>query len=122
MPGETVIKFNEAGIEITWDEFVFWECWVLVQQGVTVVDEQTFNADLYAQVADVLAVIHHLVSEEDYIMDLPEADGTESLYQGEYEIAPVLLNIIHTAEVSFKQDQAVYSAVFAQIPGQNSDQ
>lgn len=121
MPGDTAIKFNDIGTEITWDEFVFWECWILVQQGVKIVDEQTFNTDLYAQVADVLTVIHQLVSEEDYTLDLPATESDSPLYQGEYEIAPVLLNIIHAAEESFETEQSTYAAIFMQVSEQNSD-
>ena len=118
MPGDSVIRFEENGIEVTWDEFVFWECWVLAQQGITTVDAQTFNMDLYAQVEEVLSVVHQLVSNAEQNVNPEDISVSNGAYSAEYEINSVLLNIIQTAKESFEKEQSIYRAIWVQLQEQ----
>jgi hypothetical protein len=66
IPGASMIQFEETGLEVTWDEYVFWECWVLAKDGITAIDETTFSNDLHEEVTEILFLIHQLVDTEAY--------------------------------------------------------
>lgn len=66
LPGNSVIRFEETGLEVTWDEYVFWECWILAKGETQTIDANTFNSDLHNEVAEVLFLIHQLVDTEEY--------------------------------------------------------
>ena len=118
MPGDSVISFEEIGINITWNEFVFWECWILASQGTTTVDAQTFDTDLYAQVAEVLSVVYKFVSEDEYPSNLHVNETGSNIFEGEFEINSVLLNVIQAAKVSFEREQAIYRTIWLASQGQ----
>lgn len=65
LPGEYVIRIEEMDLEVTWNEFVFWECWVLAKDGAAV-DENSFSEDLRKEVVEILFLIHQLVNTEEY--------------------------------------------------------
>lgn len=72
LPGNSVIRFDSVDEEITWNEYVFWECWILADRGVEVIDENTFNGDLHKDVMSVLSMIYGLVEDEDLPANLEE--------------------------------------------------
>ena len=114
MPGNTAIRFEGTDINVTWNEFVFWECWVLAQQGVTVIDAQTFGNDLYDQVSEVLSVVYQLNREGEYPAGIEFPHTGSNIFQSEFEINSVVLNIIQAAKESFEREQAIYSTIFAE--------
>lgn len=72
LPGDAVIRFDGADQEITWNEYVFWECWVLADRGETTIDANTFNGEFHQEVMRVLSMIYGLVEEADLPANLEE--------------------------------------------------
>ena len=81
-------------------------------------DAQTFNMDLYAQVEEVLSVVHQLVSNAEQNVNPEDISVSNGAYSAEYEINSVLLNIIQTAKESFEKEQSIYRAIWVQLQEQ----
>lgn len=116
LPGDTVIYFQKNGTKVTWDEYVFWECWVLAQRGTTVIDANTFNSELQTEVDEILSVIHQLVSEDLYPVDVENV--FQWTYDGAYSADPVMQGIITHAGEAFAHAQAIYRYIFEQVSAQ----
>lgn len=72
LPGDSVIRFSGISREITWNEYVFWECWLLADRGVVKFNENTFDGNLHDDVVSILSLIYGLVEESEFPANLEE--------------------------------------------------
>lgn len=133
LPGDTVVCFDQADIAVTWNEYIFWECWLLARKGVTQIDAATYSPEFQNEVLQVLSLIHNLVDPTEYPANLDEllaaaadtqpansADASTQSTAGAGETAdappaapadPVVEAITSAAGEAFRQMQTVYRAI-----------
>lgn len=127
-PGDTRIRIADA--EVTWNEYVFWECWLLARRGDAIADT-TFDGSLHADVEKLLLSIHRLIPEAEYPANLDallaeqavsaessESRDTENTGEETAETAvmtdeALLLEEIYAgARGSFENTQMIYRVIF----------
>lgn len=137
LPGDSMIRFDDTGIEVSWNEYVFWECWILAQQSGVNIGENTFDGSLHAEVSEILTVIHKLIGQEEYPVNLEEllaaeasAEETEQTQPTEEiasdaaeempksEEALIMEAILRDARAAFEDVQQIYRAIYAQTKAQ----
>ena len=50
--------FETLKVPASWDEYVFWELWVLNYKNVTAVTDDSFNEELHTAVSDILSILY----------------------------------------------------------------
>jgi hypothetical protein len=130
LPGDSVIRFDQADIAVTWNEYVFWECWLLARKGAAQVDAATYTPEFQMEVLQVLSLVHNLVDPADYPANLeallaqpaeptqetqPPAGDTAETTAPTEPAAPVdgvVEAITAAAGEAFLKMQAIYRAIF----------
>lgn len=87
LPGNTEITFAADDICVTWNEYMFWECWVLATFDGELDEE---GVSLNDRVLDVLKLIHRLPGVNPDLMEMIE--------QAEKETVPVDTTPTETTE------------------------
>lgn len=64
LPGTATVSPDGTAAVVTWNEYVFWECWYLKNYCGGTIEQDSFNADLQYNVARILNVIHCLGGED----------------------------------------------------------
>jgi hypothetical protein len=139
LPGDSVIRFDQADIAVTWNEYVFWECWLLARKGAAQVDAATYTPEFQMEVLQVLSLVHNLVDPADYPANLeallaqadqpteptqatqPPAGDTAETTAPTEPAAPVdgvAEAITAAAGESFLKMQAIYRAIFQAVTAQ----
>lgn len=82
LPGKAMVSPEGTDAVVTWNEYVFWECWYLKNYRNGVIDAGSFDADLQCNVARILNMIHCLGSENVPYRTAEYPDETETdLYE-----------------------------------------
>jgi hypothetical protein len=144
LPGDSVIRFDQADIAVTWNEYVFWECWLLARKGAAQVDAATYTPEFQMEVLQVLSLVHNLVDPADYPANLeellaPAAEPTEPIQATQppaedtaeggtaettaptepaASVDPVVEAITAAAGEAFLKMQAIYRAIFQAVTAQ----
>lgn len=105
-PGDYIIPICD-GTEVTWNEYVFWECWLLAQRGTIDISLATFDNELSEDVEEVLSVIHLLADGA----ECPEADEGEIADSADENLS-VMQTIIRDAQNAFEKAQKNYNYFF----------
>ena len=81
LPSHTVIHLAEEDIAVTWNEYVFWECWVLSRRADLRLTANSFDEALHDEVMTVILTVHSLLGEnvvpEDTDLLPSEPENTE---------------------------------------------
>lgn len=117
LPGDTVIRFSDSGLAITWNEFVFWEFWLIAQNTPEQLNETVFNDQLRTDALEILDMIYNL-SEGTAQFPAPEtndaASGENAEASEEDVIAAAgLTDAAEQARVSYETAASVYRDILA---------
>lgn len=131
--GSDVIRFEGTDVEVTWDEYVFWECWLLanrypeqIEEGTAIVIDGTTFDSLRPEVIQILKTIHALIPPEEYPSNLdsllaayPEESQSQTA-AGNGEDAQtqekvLLEEITNSARAAFEQARRIYQAIYDQV-------
>lgn len=63
LPGTAMVSPEGTDAVVTWNEYVFWECWYLKNYRSGVIGADSFDAELQRNVAQILNVVHCLGGE-----------------------------------------------------------
>ena len=120
LPGDTLIRFADGEIAVTWNEYVFWEFWLLAKEDAVVITSDSFNDALSTQVLSILRVLYTL---PDVALPSP-AQESQSESQSEVSVETAAATqdtdldftaVYEAAQPGFDQAESVYRTVVAQI-------
>lgn len=101
LPLDTTIGFGELDTEVTWAEFLFWECWVLENQGETLQNVGCFTEELRNQTLEVLEILYGMAGAD----MVPSGMAMVTEEQGLYEI------LSQQAQDGFERIQRTYQSL-----------
>lgn len=120
LPSHTVIHLAEEDIAVTWNEYVFWECWVLSRRADLRLTANSFDEALHDEVMTVILTVHSLLGENVVPADadlLPSEPENTEVQEGEatepVEAKP-FDEIAETAERVFGYAAKIYQDTLAE--------
>lgn len=127
LPSDTIVVLRGGQIKVTWQEFVFWECWILAQNESAAVTDDSFSFDLHEKTLKVLELLHNLPDVD--FPEVPTAPGAEETVESEAsteaaaaEDNPDLSGLepaADAARVSYDYAAAVYRLIIGQLSANN---
>lgn len=120
LPGDSVIRFADGEIAVTWNEYVFWQFWVLARQEVPVISSDSFNDELNAQVLDILTVLHTLPDVDTHSAaqepeEKPNPEGSSEITADTEKTDLGFTKVYEAAQPAFDHAETVYRTIVAQI-------